>query len=146
MQRTLESGLATLVIRLMEKLGGFTEERAAFLAEHVNVDRTINETSIVGDDNEQYNPEVDALDRALNALLEGADLTEEDASRQLDAVMRGSLFRRTLERKSEAMRRLLEAVVDRRSRLLVRARTTCRVLSVGHLASPLHASQIWSKR
>jgi hypothetical protein len=120
MQRTLESGLATLVIRLMEKLGGFTEERAAFLAEHVNVDRTMNEAFIVGDDDEQYNADVDELDRALNALLEGADLTEEDASRQLDEVMRGSLFRRTLERKGEAMRRLVVAVVDRRSRLLVR--------------------------
>jgi superfamily II DNA/RNA helicase len=119
-ERTLESGLATLVIRLMERLGGFTDERAEFLAEHVNVDRTMNGEAIDPEDEAQYNAEVDELDRSLNAILGDAELGEEEAAQYLDEIMRSSLFRRTLDKKPAAMRRVVHAVVERRARLIAR--------------------------
>lgn len=119
-QRALESGLATLVIRLMERLGGFTDERAEFLAEHVNIDRTMNGEAIDVDDETQYNADLDELDRSLNAILGDADFSEEEAAQHLDEIMRSSLFRRTLDKKAATVRRVVQMVIERRTRSIVR--------------------------
>ncbi|MGA3037445.1 MAG: DEAD/DEAH box helicase [Vulcanimicrobiaceae bacterium] len=118
--RQLESGLATLIWRLLERLGGFTEDRLEFLVEHVNIDRTMNNEMLAGDNESQYEPSVDELDAAINALLEGADIAEEDVASRLDAILHGSLFGRTLERKEETVRRIVTRALEARARTIVR--------------------------
>ncbi len=118
--RQLESGLVTLILRLLERLGGFTDDRLEFLTQHANIDCTMNNEPLAGDDESQFEPSVDDLDLAINALLQGAGTDEEDVAGLLDRALRGSLFRRTLERKAESLRRFVTVTLEARARTMVR--------------------------
>ena len=123
-RRNLESGLATLVIRLMEQLGGFDDGRTEFLTEHVNVDRSMNDAELDADSPDRYDGGVDELDQSINNLLGSAGVTEEDVARHLDAVLRGSLLRRTLAQHEEDVRLAVERVLTGRARGIVRRTTS----------------------